>query len=66
MAPSDHYGTYGRAPVPRHNDPYEVEDQSDDPYCQRYRAEAVIEMKERSHYEPTKSPKTTPDVLATH
>ncbi|XP_069946262.1 neuropilin and tolloid-like protein 2 [Cherax quadricarinatus] len=64
--PSDHYGTYGRSPVPRHNDPYEVDDQSDDPYGQRYRAEAVIEMRERGPYEPTKSPKTTPDVLATH
>lgn len=67
VAPSDHYGTYRRPPpVPHHNDPYEVEDQSDDPYCQRYRTEAIIEMKERSHYEPTKTPKTTPDVLATH
>uniref|UniRef100_A0A0P4W3C7 CUB domain-containing protein n=2 Tax=Scylla olivacea TaxID=85551 RepID=A0A0P4W3C7_SCYOL len=65
VAPPDHYGTYGRPPVPRHNDPYEVEDHSDT-YSQRYRAEAVIEMKERGHYEPTKSPKTTPDVLATH
>ncbi|XP_045619328.1 neuropilin and tolloid-like protein 1 [Procambarus clarkii] len=64
--PSDHYVTYGRSPKPRHNDPYEVDDQSDDPYAQRYRAEAVIEMRERGPYEPTKSPKTTPDVLATH
>ncbi|XP_071539366.1 uncharacterized protein [Panulirus ornatus] len=64
--PSDHYGSYGRPPVPRCNDPYEVDDHSDDPYGQRYRAEAVIEMRERGPYEPTKSPKTTPDVLATH
>ncbi|XP_042882220.1 neuropilin and tolloid-like protein 1 isoform X1 [Penaeus japonicus] len=62
--PSEHYGTYGKPPpVPRHNDPYEVDDQSDDPYAQRYRAEAVIEMRERGHYEPSKSPKATPDVL---
>ncbi|XP_064093246.1 LOW QUALITY PROTEIN: neuropilin and tolloid-like protein 1 [Macrobrachium nipponense] len=64
--PSDHYGSYGRPPVPRHNDPYEVDDQSDDSYAQRYRAEAVIEMRDKGQYEPTKSPKTTPDVLATH
>ncbi|KAK7068343.1 Neuropilin and tolloid-like protein 2 [Halocaridina rubra] len=65
--PSDHYGSYGRPPqVPRHNDPYEVDEQSDDSYAQRYRAEAVIEMRDKGHYEPTKSPKTTPDVLATH
>ncbi|KAK3849449.1 hypothetical protein Pcinc_043799, partial [Petrolisthes cinctipes] len=63
----DHYGTGGTySRSPRHADPYEVEDNSDDPYTQRYRAEAVIEMKERGQYEPSKAPKTTPDVLATH
>ncbi|XP_076045117.1 uncharacterized protein LOC143027627 [Oratosquilla oratoria] len=69
---SSPYG--GRSPHPpphsashAHHDPYEVGEPSDDVYgSHRFRAEAVIEMNERAHYEPAKSPKTTPDVLATH
>ena len=67
---SNHYGGSMAPPPPRppHSDHYEVDEPNiEDPYNQRYRAEAVIEMRDRpQQYEPSKTGKSTPDVLVTH
>ena len=65
---SGHYGGSMGPPPPRpppQSDHYEVDDGEDAYNSQRYRAEAVIEMRDRQG-EPSKTGKSTPDVLVTH